>query len=432
MPMLPLLIGSLASVGCLIGALVCLRRKRLIDDLPTSKTQGVFIGVSELKGTAESETPLTSYLGGIRCVQYEWKVEEHWSRTVTETYTDAQGHSGLHTRTESGWTVVASSGENPPFYLKDDTGAIRIVPEGASIHSVSTFDRTCGAGDPLYFAKAPLSAIANSTHQRRFKESALPLHAILYVMGQARERKDAVAAEIARDKAAPIFVISTKTEKQLSSTYVWWIWLWLVLGLLAAVGGAFVSKAMDTVGAGVSWQPFVFDIGIYLIALVAGWTWTVYNSLVTLRNRVNQAWSQVDIQLKRRADLIPNLVKCVEGYSSHEKAVQELVAELRSQTESPVRDGTLKGYSHTLMVVAERYPALKADRSFLALQKSLSDTEGRIALARGYFNDIVTFYNTRLEVIPDRFVGRMARLFRQNLIKAADLERISIEVHLAS
>lgn len=432
MPILPLLIGSLATLGCLAGAFVCLRRKRLIDDLPTSKTQGVFIGMSELKGTAESETTLTSYLGSIRCVWYDWKVEEHWSRTVTETYTDAQGRSGVRTRTESGWTVVAHGGENPPFYLNDDTGVIRIVPEGANVHGVSTFDRTCGAGDPLYFGKGPMTQIANSTHRRRFKESALPLHAMLYIMGQAHERKDVVAAEIARDKSAPLFVISTKTEKQLSSAYVWWIWLWLVLGLLVTIGGAFVSRAMSTVETGVSWQPFVLAIGVYLIALAVGWTWTVYNSLVTLRNRVNQAWSQVDIQLKRRADLIPNLVKCVEGYSAHEKAVQELVVELRRQTESSARGGTLKGYRHTLMAVAERYPALKADKSFMALQKSLSDTEGRIALARGYFNDIVTFYNTRLEVIPDRFVGRMALLFRQNLLTVTDLERAPVEVHLVS
>ena len=426
LPMLPLLIGSLASVGCLVGAFVCLRRKRLIDDLPTSRTQGVFIGLTELKGSAESETPLTSYLGGLRCVQYEWKVEEHWSRTVT--YVDSKG---VHTHTESGWTVVAKGGENPPFYLKDDTGIIRIVPEGASIHGVSSFNCTCGMKDPVYFAKGPASAIANSTHQRRFKESALPLHVPLYIMGQARECKDIVAAEIACDKGAPIFIISTKTEKQITTTYVWLIWLWLILGLLFSLGGVFISKA-NAAGAALSWQPFVIATGGYLVALTLGWTWTVYNSLVTLRNRVNQAWSQVDIQLKRRADLIPNLVKCVEGYSSHEKSVQELVATMRSQTEISVGKGDLRGYGPALLAVAERYPLLKADQSFLALQKSLSDTEQRIALARGYFNDIVTFYNTRLEVIPDRFVGRMARLFRQNLLRTADLERAPIEVHLAS
>jgi len=425
--MLPLLIGSFSSVGCLIGASVCLRRKRLIDDLPTSRTQGVFIGLTELKGSAESETPLTSYLGGIRCVQYEWKVEEHWSRTVT--YVDSKG---VHTRTESGWTVVAKGGENPPFYLKDDTGIIRIVPEGASIHGVSSFDRTCGMKDPVYFAKGPASAIANSTHQRRFKESALPLHVPLYIMGQARECKDVVAAEIARDKDAPVFIISTKTEKQITTTYVWLIWLWLILGLSVTIGGAFISRAINTVTSEASVQLFIIAGGVYLFALALSWTWTVYNSLIALRNRVNQAWSQVDIQLKRRADLIPNLVKCVEGYSSHEKSVQELVATMRSQAEIGVEKGDLRGYGPALLAVAERYPLLKANQSFLALQKSLSDTEQRIALARGYFNDIVTFYNTQLEVIPDRFVGRMARLFRQNLLQTTDMERVPVEVHLAS
>jgi len=425
--MLPLLIGSLASVGCLIGAFVCLRRKRLIDDLPTSRTQGVFIGLTELKGSAESETPLTSYLGGIRCVQYEWKVEEHWSHTVT--YVDSRG---VHTRTESGWTVVAKGGENPPFYLKDNTGIIRIVPEGASIHGVSSFDRTCGMKDPVYFVKGPASAIANSTHQRRFKESALPLHVSLYIMGQAREREDVVAAEIARDKGAPIFIISTKTENQITTAYVWLIWLWFILGLSVAIGGTFISRAINTVASEASVQPFIIAGGVYLFALALGWAWTVYNSLVSLRNRVNQAWSQMDIQLKRRADLIPNLVQCVEGYSQHEKAVQELVSEMRSQAETSVQGRDLKGYAPALLAVAERYPALKADQSFMTLQKSLSDTEQRIALARGYFNDIVTFYNTRLEVIPDRFIGRMARLFRQNLLQTADLERAPIEVHLAS
>ncbi len=428
---LPLVIGSFSLLGCLVGTFVCLQRKRLIDDLPTSKTQGVFIGLSELKGTAESEIPVTSYLGNIRCVLHEWKVEEQWSRSVTETYTDTQGRSGLRTRNESGWTIVASGGENPPFYLKDDSGIIRIVPEGASIHGVPTVDRTCGAGDPLYFARGPLSAIPNSTHQRRFRESVLPLHAMLYVVGQARERKDMVAAEIARDKSAPLYVISTRTEQKISSAYVWWIWLWIVLGTLVSVTGVFIYSALDTQQS-TSMHLFIIAFGVYFAALSLGWILTVYNSLISLRNRVNQAWSQVDVQIKRRADLIPNLIKCVEGYSAHEKAAQQLVAEMRNQSELHAQGGTLRGYSPTLLVMAESFPALKANQSFLALQKSLSDTEKRIALARTYFNDIVTFYNTRLEIIPDRFVGRMARLFRQNLINTTNMERTPIEVKLVS
>lgn len=134
--------GVLVALACLFVAMRYLRRKQLIDDLPTSKTQGVFIGLTELKGTAESETPLTSYLAEVPCVQYTWRVEERWSRTVTETYRDAQGHTQTRTRTESGSTTVASGGQSAPFYLKDDTGVIRIVPERAKIEGVRTFHET--------------------------------------------------------------------------------------------------------------------------------------------------------------------------------------------------------------------------------------------------------------------------------------------------
>src|SRR3990170_2333738 len=119
---LPVVLGGVVALGCLIVALSFLRRKRLLDDLPTSKTQGVFIGLVELKGTAESERPLTSYLAEVPCVQYAWRIEEHWSRTVTETYRDAKGRTQTRTRTESGWTQVAGGGESAPFYLRDDTG----------------------------------------------------------------------------------------------------------------------------------------------------------------------------------------------------------------------------------------------------------------------------------------------------------------------
>ncbi|MDH4270145.1 MAG: E3 ubiquitin ligase family protein, partial [Dehalococcoidia bacterium] len=131
LPVLSIVLGGLGAIGCLIGAFRALRRRRLIDDVPTSKTQGVFIGLAELKGTAESEMPLTSYLAGTRCVQYAWQIDEHWSRTVHETYTDAKGQTHTRTRTESGWTKVAGDSQSIPFYLKDDTGVIRVVPEGA-------------------------------------------------------------------------------------------------------------------------------------------------------------------------------------------------------------------------------------------------------------------------------------------------------------
>ena len=433
-PLLSVVLGSLAALGCLIGVFWALRHKRVIDDLPTSKTQGVFIGLAELKGTAESETPLTSYLAGAPCVQYDWQVDEHWSRTVTETYTDSKGHTQTRTRTESGWTKVAGGSQSIPFYMKDDAGVIRVVPEGAKIHSIKTYDETASRSSSLYFGKGPQHEIANSTHRRRFHETALPLHTMLYVVGQARERQDVVAAEIAYDKNAPMFLISTQTEKQVSSGYGRWFWLLLVLGLICAIGGAVASDMLANTNKGLSWQPFVLASLGFLAVLAISWVWTVYNSLINLHHRLEQGWSQVDVQLKRRHDLIPSLVTAVAGYRDYESETQRFLTELRGQGEATppgVAGPDFKGIAPMLRVIMERYPDLKASESFLRLQQALVDAEQRIALARDYFNDIATFYNTRLGIVPDRFVAGLARLYPQTLMSAADFERAPIQVKLA-
>jgi hypothetical protein len=418
--------GLALGLGCLFGAFTVLRRRRLIADLPTSKTQGVFIGQAELKGTAESETPLTSFMGGERCVLYQWQVEEHWSRTVHETYRDAQGHTQTRMRVESGWTQVAAGKELPPFYLKDDTGVIRILPEGANIHGRTTFDKTVGRGDELYYGKGPERSVPNSNHRRRFKETAIPLHATLYITGQARERQDVVAAEIAADKKCPLFIISMRSEKQISGSYMAWFWFWLVLGAALALGGVGLQAAF---GLPLAWQSFAVMGGIYLAVFGLGWVWTAYNRLITLGNRVRQGWSQIDVQLKRRHDLIPNLVQAVEGYAHHEADVQALLAGLRQQFSASGVDS--QALAARLIAVRENYPELKASASFLKLQQELSATEQRIALARGYYNEITTFYNTRLEIYPDRLVGMLAGLKPRPLFLAADFERAPVEVHLA-
>ena len=420
------IIAGLAALVLLILAFRSYRHKRLIDDTPTSKTRGVFIGMSELKGTAESETPLQSYLTGIKCVYYKWQVEEKWSRWVR----DAKGHS----RHESGWRTVAHGTELNPFYLKDDTGIIQVNPEGASVTGNRVFDRTCVRSDPLYFGKGPSVEIANSDHRRRFQETVLPLHVPLYVMGQAKEREDLVAARIVRDKSAPLFVISTRSEKQISGRFGVFFWLWFTLGLLVAGGGTYAQAILSTGVPGVSWQPAISAVIVYLFIAGLGWLWTVYNSLIGLRQRVKQAWSQVDVQLKRRHDLIPNIVNTVEGYSFHEKETQILITELRRQmvATAPGESGPdYRGLLPLLQAVIETYPELKSNTLFTGLQQSLTDTEQRIALARDYFNNVTTYYNNRLEIVPDKFVAWMARLQPKLLLTAADFARAPVSVKLA-
>jgi hypothetical protein len=433
-PLIAVLVGSLLAIGCLIGAFINLRHKRTVDDLPTSKSLGVFIGLTELKGTAESEEPLSSYLAGVRCVQYTWHVDEHWSRTVVETYRDSKGISHTRTRTESGWKTVANGGESIPFYLKDDTGVVQIMPEKAKIQNNKTFDETVGRESPLYFDKGSAGEIANSTHRRRFQEEAIPLHTMLYILGQAREREDIAAAEIAYDKNSPAFMISTRSEKQISSGYGRWSLFWMILGLCLAVGAGAVWAISTSFGGALSWQPFVIMAAGYLIVLLIFWVWTTYNNLIGLHHRVEQAWSQVDVQLKRRNDLIPNIVRTVEGYSQHEGETQTTLAELRAQTEATppgVKGQDFKGLAPLLRIIIELYPDLKASEMFLKLQGSLVDTEQRIALARDYFNEVATFYNTRLGIIPDRYAGTLARLQPRTLMSAADFERAQVKVKLA-
>ena len=158
----PVGIGAALALLFLCLSLRAGSRRRLIDNIPTSKTSGVFIGMVELSGSAESPQPLTSYLATIPCVSYRWSVEEHWSRTVTETYRDAKGRTQTRTRHESGWTTVASGEESQPFYLKDDCGLILVRPEGAKVEDAEVFDQTCGRGDALYYMKGPMGAISNS------------------------------------------------------------------------------------------------------------------------------------------------------------------------------------------------------------------------------------------------------------------------------
>lgn len=423
------------AILCLVGAFYNLRRKRIIDDLPTSKTQGVFIGLSELKGTAESESPLTSYLAKVQCVQYAWQIYEHWQRTTTETYSDAQGHTKTRTKTRSGWTRVAHGGESEPFYLKDDTGVIRIVPKGAQIQANSTFKETVKPSNPLYYGKGPANAVANSTHRRRFQETAVPLHTMLYVVGQARQREDVVAAEIAQDKASPMFLISIRSEKQISTGYGRWSWFFMVLGLIAAIwGGATWAEQIRT-GPEFGWLPFAIMIMGYIVVLLLTWVWTTYNSLINLHHRVEQGWSQVEVQLKRRYNLIPNLVQVVEAYMKHESGTQMTLVDLRGQMEALPTGAALpdfRGLAPLLRVTIERYPDLKANESFLKLQQSLVDTEQRIALARDYFNDVATFYNNRLQIVPDRYIASLAKLHPQTLMSAAEFERAPVEVKLVS
>jgi hypothetical protein len=436
-PFIPIVCSLLIPiVVCLWLSLRLRRRCRLLHDLPTSKVRGAFIGLVELKGTAESETPFTSYLSGTVCTLYNWHVDERWSRTVTETITDSKGNTTTRTRTESGWTTVAKGGERAPFYLQDDTGAILVRPEGAKIEPLTLFSEQVSRGDPLYYGKGPNTSVSDSDHVRQFVETGIPLHAPLFVVGPARERTDVVAPEIAAQRDAALFLISTRSEEKVSSSLGGWSWFWWILGLLIAGGPlAFIVYSVRDARL-----PSIYLYGTaaipacYLAAAATGWIWMVYNSLVGLRQRVRQGWSLIDVQLKRRHDLLPTLVTTIAALSDHERDVQEAVAALRAQaTATPpgVTGADFEGVSARLRVVIERYPQLTAQPAFTALNKELVETEQRVALARTYYNDIATHYAARLEIVPDRWVARLGAMTPEPLLAAASFERAAVPVSFA-
>ncbi|MFA6391845.1 MAG: LemA family protein [Patescibacteria group bacterium] len=151
-----------------------------------------------------------------------------------------------------------------------------------------------------------------------------------------------------------------------------------------------------------------------LLAVVGLWFVATYNGLIKLKNRTDEAWSDIDVQLKRRYDLIPNLVEAVKGYATHEKELFEKVTQARSnamQATTPEEQGKaenmLSGTLKSLFAVAENYPDLKANQNFAKLQDELSDTENKIQASRRFYNGNVRDFNTKLQVFPTNMVGNM-------------------------
>jgi LemA protein len=158
---------------------------------------------------------------------------------------------------------------------------------------------------------------------------------------------------------------------------------------------------------------------LVIVVILVLWMVGMYNGLVRERNEVRNAWAQIDVQLKRRHDLIPNLVETVKGYAAHEKTTLENVVQARARAvsaqgvgERARAESELGGALGRLMLVVENYPDLKANQNFLALQEELTSTENKIGFARQYYNDSVMKYNTRIQSVPTNIVAGMFN-FRQ-------------------
>lgn len=164
-----------------------------------------------------------------------------------------------------------------------------------------------------------------------------------------------------------------------------------------------------------------------VIAILAVWLIAIFNGLIRLRNRVDEAWSDIEVQLKRRYDLIPNLVNTVKGYAKHEDSVFTKVTEARSnamQAQTPAEhaeaENMLTGTLKSLFAVSENYPALQASENFLHLQRELVDAEDKIQAARRFYNGNVRDFNTKIQVFPNNMVSGILGFKKYEFFDAPD------------
>ncbi|MDP3957756.1 MAG: LemA family protein [bacterium] len=171
-------------------------------------------------------------------------------------------------------------------------------------------------------------------------------------------------------------------------------------------------------------------IGLFVVYIII-----IFNGLVQLRNRVSEAWSDIDVQLKRRYDLIPNLINTVKGYAAHETGVFEKVTAARSaamQAGTPAgkaeAENMLSGALKSLFAVSEAYPDLKANQNFLELQRELSDTENKIQAARRFYNGNVLDLNNKIDMFPSNIIAGMFAFAKREFFEVADGEKAPVKV----
>jgi len=165
------------------------------------------------------------------------------------------------------------------------------------------------------------------------------------------------------------------------------------------------------------------------------WGILLYNGLIKLKNRVDEAWSDIDVQLKRRYDLIPNLIETVKGYAKHEKGVLESVTEARTRAmgasdpkDQIEAENMLSGTLKSLFAVSENYPDLKANENFLELQKELSDTENKIQASRRFYNGNVRDFNTKIQTFPNNVAAGALNFKERDFFEAGEEEKKNVNV----
>lgn len=430
---------AVAAIGGSFGWALW-RRRWLIADMPTSDAAHVFVGMNEVKGTvAPAGNPLVAPFTAIQCV---------WYRSLLER----EEKSG----DKRSWKTVEDVSSEAPFWICDHSGHVLVRPRGASVYARERV-RDTHAGRPARYGSfgalgAPsesggfLGGLFGGTSRYRTTEWVLRPDEEVYVLGHATLRADTIALEFSphhpesNAKQGTLFISSGDETKAARRT------LWQGLGLLALflVGALalplewqFLQDVRRTEDdpfrepgtAGTIFEaarPTMVLIGlVVLLALPVITVLRIYNRLVEVRNRAEAAWSLVDVHLRRRHDLIPQLVAVVQAAAGHERSLQEAVAAIRAGGEPPPSralpdDATLarasdvdeadRAGSRQLIALAEAYPVLKADASFAQLAEQIRVSEDGIAFARTFYNDAVTVMDDRRQQFPGSLVARLVTM----------------------
>jgi hypothetical protein len=373
--------GSLIiGIPCFFAGFRNVRNKRCIENVPTSKTAGAVFGLGEFKGIvepAEAAVPLSGPLTHSPCTYYTYKVEE-------------RRRSGKKTK----WVTITDRSDRCAFACRDGEGAIEVAPDGAEI-------MTC-----------------HKTVQRRgrmrYTETRLEINDPVYVIGHCAIHPDqADLLHVCKPEDKLPFIISNLTEKA-------------VMGRVAGRGVAQLNMAFAGVlliGLTVFGLFGSFGADDYLTSAMLAPVFMLFltlvlhfNDLVFLRQRVNRNASNIDVSLKKRADLLPNFVELVKGYMAHEQEVMQAVTEMRStykarDLKNPDSIGDYlqaeQRATHKFLARMESYPDLKANRDASMLMRLLVSLENEIALMREGYNHAVEVYNTRVSTMPDMIFAKV-------------------------
>ena len=431
-----------------------------IRNTPTSTVRAAMPGIVELFGKAKMKSKTISPISGERCAYWRTNVEH-----IIETM---RGETRIK---------VGELHSGSPFYLEDKTGKMLIDPEDANVAIPSDhayegffqegFDHSEGSitKDMLLDKKA--LEFLNKPECKKIKDGLLRQKGLkvgiteyyiapgdmLYVLGSTQVFEGAASSagykNLVVKKSPPenIMFISNTPESELTQSLFKSSIVTTALGLIMFAAGVFLlllSMGIENAKVNIFRTRLVemaaleicSGFALLVIGLLAAfYVVSIYNGLIRLRNNIDKAWSNIDVLLKQRSDLIPNLVKTVKGYMKHEKGVLTEITRLRTSVlkaddpskKAEASEKISKGLK-TLFAVAEKYPKLRASENFLDLQDKLTAIENQIADRREFYNNSVLLFNTRIQVIPDSIVAALLGMKQKRYFAAKEAEKKLVEV----